>query len=678
MVDLYGSADILARLNVSSVVLGFVTSLLTLAVGVEFRIRSRGADGRITFHQRLVVSGLLTASMYFASAYLSGSLHFGFPVQHSLSILIVVFLTSWLLRYGWEHLLFNIGKGRAQRIWSFGVLAVAAQYCIHGSFVYLPMNKAIQSANVIALLASALLSGVAMVSLSGLVLRSAEGGRTQAVRCRITYILGVTCVNLWIAFCLILFVNVGTEPFFRHPAWVILEGPAYEILINVFSLFIILALLIYAYTLLEKSVQVLKRDNLNLQTQKTNAIALAAESDKQLRREQDRIRQLERSIEAVQKDHQVSIEGLVAALSSLEDGMFEWDLELDQLELSLHWRRVLGFENGPDGPVPAQKWRAGILAEDQIQLNKAMQVCLTSPTAGHVTQVRYRNSFGNLLKLEIRIVAVKNAYGLPSKLVGILHDRTDEMDLELSIRAELSEEALLSSRKSQFVDYLSHEIRTPMTVIGSAKALIESCLRRDRVDNYAVMGYVDQIGLALKSLRALVDETLMFMGSGFSHNNLQVKPLDVVRLLGDFMQLQGRLRASEQAFEVELSDELSESEFYSDEYAFSQAVRQLVAFAQDKQSEIERIVMTRSDDKGLSIMMRLNTWPTWMERCGQTDPVGNAVGIIPFKDECLPFSLLLTKRVIRFIGGRLMIIHRCEENWLSVNLPSLKEDACHV
>jgi hypothetical protein len=183
---------------------------------------------------------------------------------------------------------------------------------------------------------------------------------------------------------------------------------------------------------------------------------------------------------------------------------------------------------------------------------------------------------------------------------------------------------------------------------------------------------VDQIAYALKTLRALVDETLMFMGSNFSRKRLNVTALNLEPLMRDFLRIEAHI--SQQGSAVFLDEPLSQEPFFSDEYALTQATRQLVGFAQDKDSEVQTVRITRNDLGSLVIAMQLSGWPHWMVRCGQLEPCHDVEAPVPFEDEYLPFSLLLTKRVIRFVGGRLMMLSHGSTHKLCVDLPSLIEE----
>ena len=504
-------------------------------------------------------------------------------------------------------------------------------------------------------------------------------GKYRPMQSRMIYIFGIVGLNQMIALSVIGFVHVGggtDPPVAWYGLWTGWAG--FEVFVSFSALLMISVLMCYVYVLVERSVQVLRADNQKLQLLKQDALTQVANASEELEFKRTRIAQLERSIELVQHDHEMSVDSLVAAVATLEDGVFEWDFEQETLVFSSSWHHLFGLDRLKQGPIPAQEWRAGVLEEDIKALDEALQACLPAQTPSDAVQIRYNTAYGSLLKLEVRLVAVKNAYGLASKAVGIIHDRTEEMDLEMSIREELDEESLLSSRKSQFVSYLSHEIRTPMTVIGSAKALLESALQRDPINLENSLHYVDQIGGALRSLRALVDETLMFMGANFTRKHLNVTSLDVRRVFDQFSSLEQRRRHGQHCLEFQLDPSLDEHHFYSDEYVFTQALRQLLAYAESKESGAGKLTIKMPDAKTLFLCLELTVWPIWMVKGGQLEPHHSEETVVPFKGECLPFTLLLTKRVIRLINGRIMIKSCGKRHWLCVDLPSFKESPCPV
>lgn len=676
--DFAFAAMVLSESNLSGMAFGFFASLLAMAVGVEVRIKNPPV---IANSPRWVRRGtpltLFALAMFFAASLadlnLPTSRESRFSLLGTLTLFPLGILAILLADYVLQAL-----KPRPLMFRAFYVFSgVMLQLLIQGAFIFIPNDRTILHVSWGGLAFVIVFLTVSLACMSQFVYDTAMG-RFKPIRKRMAHIFSIAGLNQLIAYSLIGFLTVvesdGPVPWYGM--WT--DRVGYELFISFFALLMISVLMCYVYILFDKSVQVLRADNQKLQVMKQDALAQVANASEKLELERTRIEQLERSIELVQHDHEMSVESLVAAVATLEDGVFEWDIEQETMAFSATWRRLFGLEQANIKTLPANVWRAGVLSEDIKRLDAALHGCLTGELNSATVQVRYATSYGSTLKLEINLVAVKNAYGLPSKAVGIIYDRTEEMDLELSIREELNEESLLSSRKSQFVAYLSHEIRTPMTVIGSAKALLESTLQKEPVNLEKSLHYIDQIGGALRSLRALVDETLMFMGSNFARKHLNITLLNVSKVFNQFSSLEQRRRHGQHWFEYDLDPSLDKAEFYSDEYVFTQAMRQMLAFAESKESDAGKLTIKMQNEHTLNLCIELKQWPGWMIKGGQLEPAHHEETVVPFKGECLPFTLLLTKRVIRLINGRIMIKNRGARHWLCVELPSMKEDACHV
>lgn len=676
--DFAFAAEIISEAHPSGLVFGFFASLLAMTVGVEVRIKNPPLiANRHYIIRRGVLTTLYVISMFFASAFVGLTLPPAQEAMFSISGTVLTFLACVAGMLCIDYLI-QSSKGRAGLFMLlYTSLGVLIQFAIHMAFIFIPNNQRILEIRWSGLMVMYVFLFVCMGLLSRFA-HETSMGKDRPLQSRMVYIFGIVGLNQMIALSAIGFVHVGNGggPLAWYGLWVGWSG--FELFVSLSALIMISVLMCYVYALVERSVQVLRADNQKLQLLKQDALTRVANASEELEFKRTRIAQLERSIELVQHGHEMSVDSLVAAVATLEDGVFEWDFEQETLAFSRSWHHLFGLDRATHGPMPVEVWRAGVLQEDIKALDAALQTCLTAQTPTDAVQIRYNTTYGSLLKLEIRLVAVKNAYGLPSKAVGIIHDRTEEMDLELSIREELDEESLLSSRKSQFVSYLSHEIRTPMTVIGSAKALLESALHRQPVNLENSLQYVDQIGGALRSLRALVDETLMFMGANFTRKHLNVTSLDVRRVFDQFSSLEQRRRHGQHWLEFHLESSLDQHAFYSDEYVLAQALRQLLAYAESRESCAGKLTIHMPDSQTLFVCLELTTWPTWMIKSGQPEPHHEEEAVVPFKGEYLPFTLLLTKRVIRLINGRIMIKSHGKHHWLCVDLPSLKESPCPV
>ncbi|MCR2745447.1 histidine kinase dimerization/phospho-acceptor domain-containing protein [Limnobacter parvus] len=676
--DFAFAAMVLSESNLSGLAFGFFASLLAMTVGVEVRIKNPTV---IANSPALIRRGapltLFALAMFFAATLADLNLPASRESRFSLVGTLALFPVGILLLLAADYILQAL-KHRPLLFRAFYVFSgVVLQLSIQAAFILLPNDRSILQISWNGLGTLVLVLVLVLGCMSQFVHDTALG-KFKCIRKRMVHIFGIAGLNQLIAYSLIGFITVveGDGAVSWFGLWT--DRVGYELFISFSALFMISVLMCYVYVLFDKSVQVLRADNQKLRVLKQDALAQVANASEELELERTRIEQLERSIELVQHDHEMSVDSLVAAVATLEDGVFEWDIEHETMAFSSTWRRLFGLDDVLQPALPANIWRAGVLSEDIKSLDAALHACLTGEVSSAAVQIRYATSYGSTLKLEINLVAVKNAYGLPSKAVGIIYDRTEEMDLELSIREELNEESLLSSRKSQFVSYLSHEIRTPMTVIGSAKALLESTLQKEQVNTETALHYIDQIGGALRSLRALVDETLMFMGSNFARKHLNVTLLNVSKVFNQFSSLEQRRRHGQHWFKYHLDPSLEKMDFYSDEYVFTQVMRQMLAFAESKESDAGKLTIKMNNDHTLNLCIELKAWPAWMIKGGQLEPTHDKETVVPFKGECLPFTLLLTKRVIRLINGRIMIKNRGVRHWLCVELPSMKEDACHV
>lgn len=676
--DFAFAAEIISEAHLSAIAFGFFAALLAMAVGVELRIKNPHVLERQHYLIRHgVLISLYVISIFFSSAFVGLALPSSKAAFYSISCTFLTFILSASVFLYMDYLL-QSAKGKAPVFMSIILsLGMLIQYAIHAAFIFFPNNHRVLEIHWRGLLVTYLTLFLCMLIL-GRVAHETTLGKTKPLRSRMLCIFGVVGLNQAIALSLIGLVEVsaGPLPTSWYGLWV--GWAEFEGFSSFLALLMISVLICYVYVLLDRSVQILQADNQRLMIMKQDALDRVANASEELELERTKIEQLEKSIELVQHDHEMSVDSLVAAVATLEDGVFEWDIEQETVAFSTTWRRLFGLDKAGLATLSAHEWRAGILREDIKGLDTAMQACLTAKVPSVAVQIRYATPYGALLKLEIQLVAVKNAYGLPSKAVGIIHDRTEEMDLELSIREELNEESLLSSRKSQFVSYLSHEIRTPMTVIGSAKALLECALQKEPVNMESALNYIDQIGGALRSLRALVDETLMFMGSNFTRNHLNITLLNVEKVFNQFLSLEQRRRHGQNWFEYQLDASLDHVEFYSDEYVFTQAMRQMMAFAESKESQAGKLSIVMPNESTLHLCVDLKEWPVWMIRGGQQEPFYEEETAVPFQGECLPFSLLFTKRVIRLINGRMMIKSHRNRHWLLVDLPSLKEELCRA
>tara|TARA_R110000824_G_scaffold336_11_gene2425 strand:- start:83797 stop:86187 length:2391 start_codon:yes stop_codon:yes gene_type:complete len=158
------------------------------------------------------------------------------------------------------------------------------------------------------------------------------------------------------------------------------------------------------------------------------------------------------------------------------------------------------------------------------------QAVLNSHQVFEIPEEPIQTSSGDTIYLRTSKVALRDADGTPTHLLGISIDITDRRNAELQLRQvndELSRsraDAEQANRaKSDFLAKMSHEIRTPMNgVIGMTDVLRESRLNRNQMD------MVDLIQNSALSLLRIIDDILDFSKIEAGHLDIDAQPINLI------------------------------------------------------------------------------------------------------------------------------------------------------
>lgn len=662
----------LSNIQLTALIFGYLAAMLSMMVAMEIRMEhARNPPDSSWVRQRFPIILCYIIAIWFTSVFTWLALPIAKSDRFSITAIILTFVVWTFIILTLDYLTQRFKHKAGLFKLFFAMTATSSYVGAHSSFLFLPNSSRIESVYWPGIAAMYVVAFLGMISVSRFA-QQTSNGMQKRTRDRLVYVFLLILINQGVVLSLICFVEMKRYVVPESNFWLWMGWKQFDSFVSLVSLGMILSLIYKVYSVLDSSLVALKTDSENLKKMNRIALQEVASASDSLRVKQDKIAQLEKVIVSAKTEHLLSVEGLLAALSTLEEGMFEWDLEEEIIEMSMQWVNVFGFADRSTTRQKVPDWKAGFIADDLHLIEAAVESLLMGVEQAVSTQARYRTPSGGLLKLEMRMASVQNPYGLSGKVVGIFHDRTEEMDLELSIRQELSEESILSTRKTQFVSYLAHEIRTPMTIITSAKALLESNLKRISEVPDRIYQYIDQIGTALGALRGLVDETLMFMGTTYPKSQLSVERVDLQSLLSRFSEVEQKRRFLGKPIQITSTEELEGCEFYSDEAIISQAIRHLANFAVDHLSERSTIEVGFHQNV-LSFQYCMKSWPVWMVRAGELEPLTDSEVVVPFSDEFLPFSLLITKRVIRLVNGKIMIKSLKGEHRLIAEMPSLRE-----
>jgi PAS domain S-box-containing protein len=139
---------------------------------------------------------------------------------------------------------------------------------------------------------------------------------------------------------------------------------------------------------------------------------------------------------------------------------------------------------------------------------------------------------GRRIDVSLVVTAMHGDDGELLGYLGIAHDVTAQRRSEATLRAATAKAEQASLAKSQFLANMSHEIRTPMNaVIGLTWLLGQTRLDTEQT------GFVHKIGLASKSLMALINDVLDLSKIEAGELNLEHARFDLPGLLHEVAEL---------------------------------------------------------------------------------------------------------------------------------------------
>lgn len=670
--------ELTAQLEAAPMALGFLASLFSMIVAIELRIAITNNVPKfkyLTSQMGYALFYLLGA--FFGASFASLGLHGKYSTDYSMLVVLPMFLLT-LPVVGLMVILVNSIKTPWLYRICFSICKTSTFLLAAYSFGVFPQYESIEMIQWPVLYYIAPLMCLLMYCQS-YIAQEARNGVQVPVTHRMLHVITVTLVNLFSATAVLSTVKYmpSTPNTYQHNLH--LKHESYEMLL-IFLCFVLITL--FALSIYKKvlgRMQGLEGEAEKLARENSRKEQLVANQRDLLFKTTARVKELEYYLQQEQFSEGICADSLITAVLNLEDGIFEWDLDKQTLKLGPTWCELLGISPDMDSNTRQTTLLSRVVPEDWAGARLKISGILTGSASREQAQLRYASPAGYTLKLDVKVVAVHNPYGLPNRLVGTLTDRTRDMDVEYAIRMELMEESTLSKLKSDFVSYLSHEIRTPMTIISSANALLDSDVRTNRLNPDRVLDYSEQVSNALNSLRSLVDETLDFMTTG---NNAQwmefdVRPVNIASLINSVVELESKRRQmnSTHVIKVDLQEPLPERVEVC-ETLLTQAIRQFVVYLMQEWPGTSLWVHSEGEYQ-IKLGACLPHQPEWLDNPVYRDNTHLAV-----KDEVLPFGLLLTKRVIRNMKGGLNVVVQKGESdpgfCLVMDFPYSKAMECQV
>ncbi len=184
---------------------------------------------------------------------------------------------------------------------------------------------------------------------------------------------------------------------------------------------------------------------------------------------------------AIEAELQETIDRYNLAISATSDGIWDWNIDTDELYVSPRYSEMLGFSGHPVEPRSAAEWRSHLHPDDAAAAKIAYEAYLSGESPDYRVIFRMRHADGNWRTILSRGVALRDEQGKATRMLGVHADITEQKQLEHSLRILKEQAEAANQAKSDFLANMSHEIRTPMNaVIGATQLLAMGAPLNDR------------------------------------------------------------------------------------------------------------------------------------------------------------------------------------------------------
>ena len=189
------------------------------------------------------------------------------------------------------------------------------------------------------------------------------------------------------------------------------------------------------------------------------------------------------------------------AVKGSNDGLWDWDVQSNEVFYSERFRELLGYSDH-EFPNVFDSFKDHLHPDDHDRVLAAVD-CHLNHRSPYDVEYRLRTRAGEYRWFRARGQAIWSDAGEPLRMAGSLTDITRQKQDELGLRDATQAAEQANRAKSEFLANMSHEIRTPMHgIIGMTEVLRETGLSGQQTE------LVDMIASSSESLMALVNDIL--------------------------------------------------------------------------------------------------------------------------------------------------------------------------
>lgn len=278
-------------------------------------------------------------------------------------------------------------------------------------------------------------------------------------------------------------------------------------------------------------VKILREKFAQLKESKETLAIRIAERTKELRLNTQKLeQQIEKKQEIEQKLREKD-ERYELAVSGTNDGIWDWNLNTNEVYYSPAWMRIIGYEENPLPPI-LDTWFDRIYNEDKEKNLQEIYLYLNNKKDLYQNTHRLKHRNGNYIWVQAKGKRDFDGQGKPYRLVGTITDITDKVKVEQELRVAKEQAEAANQAKSQFLATMSHEIRTPMNaVIGMTGLLLDTELTPEQQE------FTEIIRTSSDSLLSIINDILDFSKIESGKLELEQQPFSLYQVIEESLDL---------------------------------------------------------------------------------------------------------------------------------------------
>jgi PAS domain S-box-containing protein len=173
------------------------------------------------------------------------------------------------------------------------------------------------------------------------------------------------------------------------------------------------------------------------------------------------------------------------AMQGTNEGLWDWDIETDEVYFSPRWKEIVGYQDDEIDNLIGE-WERLTEKTDWKRVCMKTDAALNGKSDRYEAEFRMLHKDGHLVSILSKGKIIRAPSGKAVRMIGTHNDiterRTREEELNVAkLKAEESERL-----KTAFLANMSHEIRTPLNgIMGFSRLLAEPVVEDDKRLEYA-------------------------------------------------------------------------------------------------------------------------------------------------------------------------------------------------